>query len=111
MHMNNISIVLVALYRYLNIPIRIMHPLLENIPGVNPHAIFFKNTETNLFNYPTEKEEALFMQLIKDLNPECVCFSVLSPFTPIASRLTRIIKKNDPSTLVLWGGHSPHDIT
>jgi hypothetical protein len=38
-----ITVVLVALYRYQNFPIRILHSLLEKINGIEPHTIFFKN--------------------------------------------------------------------
>jgi len=102
--MEDLTIVLVALYRYLNFPVRTMHPLLEKIDGVKPHSIFFKDCETNSFNYPTRKEEALFIDLIKKLNPRIVGFSVLSPYVPVASRLTRLIKEYNQSTLVIWGG-------
>ena len=37
-----ISVVLIALYRYQNFPVRIMHSLLENIDGVQPYSIFKK---------------------------------------------------------------------
>lgn len=94
--MNNLAIVLVALYRYRNIPIRIMHPLLENIADVKPYTIFFTNCETNLFSYPTHKEETLFIELISDLKPKIIGFSVLSPYVPVARRLTKLIKKITP---------------
>lgn len=105
--MAKIDVVLVALYRYRNIPMRMMHPLLENIDGIRPHTIFFKNCETNLFSYPTQKEEQLFIELIRKINPTIVGLSVLSPYVSIASRLTKLIKKNNPSTLVIWGGIHP----
>lgn len=105
--MNNFSIVLVALYRYRNFPIRTIHPLVENIVDVKPYTIFFKNCETNVFSHPTHKEEALFIELIIKLKPKIVGFSVLSPYATVASRLTKLIKKNSPSTLVIWGGIHP----
>jgi len=37
------TVVLVALYRYQNFPIRILHALLEKIDSVEPHTILFKN--------------------------------------------------------------------
>ncbi len=105
--MNEMNIVLVGLYRYVNFNIRIMHPLLKNIYGVKPHIIFFKNCQMNEFNPPTDREERLFVKLIKELNPKLVGFSVLSPYTLIARRLTKLIKKNNPSCLVIWGGVHP----
>ncbi len=105
--MNTLAVVLVALYRYRNFPIRIMHPLLKNIDGVKPYAIFFKNCETNLFDPPTEREEELFVKLISKLSPKLVGFSVLSPYVAVARRLSKLIKNNSPSTLVIWGGVHP----
>ena len=104
---NELHIVLVALYRYRNIPVRILHPLLERIPGVKAHVIFLKNYDTNLFSYPTREEERLFFGLISRLNPKVVGFSVLSPYVPIARRFTKLIKACSPDTLVIWGGIHP----
>ena len=53
----NTVVVLVALYRYLNFPIRIMHSLLENIEGIKPYVIFYENYDTNVFKVPTDIEE------------------------------------------------------
>jgi len=105
--MNKVVVVLVALYRYRNFPVRIMHPLLENIDGVKPYTIFFKNYETNVFRFPTLKEEELFVKLITELNPKLIGFSVPSPYVPIARRLTKLIKNNSSSSLVIWGGVHP----
>ncbi|MDP2939798.1 MAG: radical SAM protein [Candidatus Omnitrophota bacterium] len=104
--MNKPTIVLVALYRYQNFPVRIMHPLLKKIDGIEPHSIFFKNCDTNIFNPPTGLEEKLFVDLITKLNPKLVGFSVLSPYAPIARRLTKLVKDNS-SSLVIWGGVHP----
>lgn len=104
---NQTVIVLVALYKYINYPIRILHPLLEEIPGIKPYTIFFKDCDTNSFSPPTKKEVELFVRLISKLNPRIVGFSVLSPFAPIATELTRIIKKGAHSPLVMWGGIHP----
>jgi len=104
--MNKNVIILVALYRYRNFPVRIMHPLLKNVDGAEPYVIFFKNCDTNEFNFPTEREEGLFAKLIAELSPRLVGFSVLSPYVPIARRLTRIVKDNS-SSLVIWGGAHP----
>ncbi|MBM3251557.1 MAG: radical SAM protein [Candidatus Omnitrophica bacterium] len=104
--MNEINILLVALYRNVNIPIRIMHPLLETIDGVKPHSIFFKHFEANLGKAPTDIEEELFIKKIIELNPRLIGISVLSPYVPIARRLTKLIRENS-SALVVWGGIHP----
>ena len=105
--MSDLVVVFVALFRYHNFPVRILHPLLQEIQGVNPHSIFLKNCDTNNFEYPTEKEEELFLDLIKKLNPDIVSFTVLSPFAIIAKKLTRLVKQNNPNITIIWGGIHP----
>ncbi|MGD2023541.1 MAG: radical SAM protein [Desulfobacterales bacterium] len=102
----SIAIVLVALYRYQNFPIRILHALLEKMDGVEPHTVFFKNNYTNAVTPPTVKEESLFRQKIVELEPKLVGFSVYSPYVPIARKLTTIVKENS-AALVMWGGIHP----
>ncbi|MDJ0987126.1 MAG: cobalamin-dependent protein [Desulfobacterales bacterium] len=101
-----ITVLLVALYRYQNFPIRILHSLLEKIEGVEPHTIFFKNHYTNAVTPPTVKEEALFKEKIAELQPKMVGFSVYSPYVPIARKLTTLVKEHS-SALVMWGGIHP----
>jgi radical SAM superfamily enzyme YgiQ (UPF0313 family) len=101
-----IAIVLIAMYRYQNFPIRILHSLLEKIDGVEPHTIFFKNHYTNAIKIPTPKEEALFREKIVELQPQMVGFSIYSPYVPVAKRLTKIVKENS-SAPVMWGGIHP----
>jgi len=62
-----INVVLVALYKYQNFPIRILHSVLENIEGVRPHTIFFKNHYTNDLRQSTPAEENLFKEQIAEL--------------------------------------------
>jgi len=105
-HSEPTTVLLVALYRYQNFPIRIMHSLLENIDGVKPYTVFFKNYYTNALKYPTAREEDSFRKLIVHLKPDIVGFSVYSPYVSIARRLTEIVKDNSPA-LVVWGGIHP----
>ncbi|MBF0343519.1 MAG: cobalamin-dependent protein [Nitrospirae bacterium] len=99
-------VVLVAMYRYLNFPIRIMHSLIESFEGIKPYSIFYENYDTNVFKAPTSREEGLFVDKIIELNPSLVGISVLSPYVPIAKRLTKLIRDNS-SSLVIWGGVHP----
>ena len=101
-----ISVVLIALYRYQNFPVRIMHSLLENIDGVQPYSIFLKNFYTNVINPPTSKEEILLRELIIKLNPKIVGISVYSPFVSTAKRVSAIVK-SESSALLVWGGIHP----
>ena len=105
--MDKLVVLLVALYRNRNFPIRIMHPLLEEIENAEVHTIFFKDNEGNMFEPPTDKEEELFADLITELKPDLVGFSVLTPYVTIARRLSTLVKENNPSSRVIWGGIHP----
>ena len=72
------NLLLIALYRYQNYPIRIMHSLLEKIDGIKPHVVFFKNCYTNAVAPPTAREEELLRQCIRELDPAIVGLSVYS---------------------------------
>jgi radical SAM superfamily enzyme YgiQ (UPF0313 family) len=100
------TVVLVALYRFQNFPVRILHALLERLAGVRVHTIFFKNYFTNALHPPTRIEEALFRDRIRELDPALVGFSVYSPYVSIARRLGRIVKESS-SAAVVWGGIHP----
>ena len=60
----NTQVVLVGLYRYLNIPIRLLRPLIDKLEGVNAHTIFYKNYDANIFNLPSPKEEEIFIHVL-----------------------------------------------
>ena len=100
------QVVFVSLYTFYNVPLRTLHPLVDKIDGVNAHTIFYKNYVANLFNLPTAKEEEIFINTIKKINPKLIGISLLSPYVEIAKRLTYLIKKNT-SALVVWGGVGP----
>ena len=102
-----VKVVLVALFRYQNFPVRLLHPLLVKIPGVVPFSVFLKDCPTNYFNYPTEKEIELFLGLIDGIKPDIVSFTVLSPFANVAKKLTLLIKQRHPKTVIIWGGIHP----
>ncbi len=104
--MSNIVVVQVAMHSYRNVPVRMIHPLLKTIPGVEPHVIFLKHCDTNLFTPPTAKEERLFIDLLAKLNPALVGFSVLTPYVPMARKLTAMVRQHT-SALVVWGGVHP----
>ena len=102
----NTQVVLIGLYTYFNVPVRILHPLADRIKGVDAHTIFYKNYDSNIFSLPSAKEEKIFEDTIKQLNPKIVAMSLLSPYVLIAKRLTELIKKHT-SAIVLWGGVGP----
>ncbi|MHA2054877.1 MAG: B12-binding domain-containing radical SAM protein [Candidatus Hodarchaeales archaeon] len=103
---NKIRVVLVALYRYRNFPIRIMHPLLEKMEGVKVYTVFLKNCEGNLFTYPSDEEKEFFKNIMVELNPDIVGFSVLSPTYTVAIELNEIVSKYT-NALRVWGGVHP----
>ncbi len=88
----DINVVIVGLYTYFNVPVRILHPLADRIDGVKAHTIFYKNYDSNLFSLPTEKEEKLFLDTIIKINPKIVAISLLSPYVLIAKRITELVK-------------------
>ena len=104
--MEKTKVVIVGLYTYFNVPVRILHPLADRIEGVEAHTIFYKNYDSNIFSLPNEREEELFLETIKNINPKIVAISLLSPYILIAKRLTELIKKHT-SAIVLWGGVGP----
>ncbi len=104
--MNEMNVVIVGLYTYFNVPVRILHPLADRIDGVKAHTIFYKNYDSNLFSLPTEKEEKLFLDNIIKINPKIVAISLLSPYVLIAKRITELVKKHT-GAVVVWGGVGP----
>ena len=104
--MENMKVVIVGLYTFFNVPVRILHPLIDRLDGVEAHTIFYKNYDSNIFALPTDLEENIFVDKIKQLNPRIVAISLLSPYVLIAKRLTELIKKYTSATVV-WGGVGP----
>ena len=104
--MKNTQVVIVGLYTYFNVPVRILHPLVDRLDGVKAHTIFYKNYDTNVFDLPSAREEEIFLDIVKQINPKIVAISLLSPYVLIAQRLTELVKKHT-SAIVVWGGVGP----
>ena len=104
--MKETQVVVVGLYTYFNVPVRILHPLVDRLDGVKAHTIFYKNYDTNVFDLPSAREEEIFLDIVKQINPKIVAISLLSPYVLIAKRLTELIKKYT-SSIVVWGGVGP----
>ena len=104
--MKETQFVIVGLYTYFNVPVRILRPLIDRLDGVKAHTIFYKNYDSNIFSLPSVREEEIFVDTIKQLNPKIVGISLLSPYVLIAKRLTELIKKYT-SAIVVWGGVGP----
>ena len=103
---SDMDVLIVGLYTYFNVPVRILHPLADRIDGVKAHTIFYKNYDSNLFSLPTEKEEKLFLDTIIRINPKVVAISLLSPYVLIAKRITELVKEHTDA-VVIWGGVGP----
>jgi anaerobic magnesium-protoporphyrin IX monomethyl ester cyclase len=101
-----LPVLLLALYRYQNFPVRILHALLENIEGVRPFTVFFQDYYTNAVRYPTSKEEQLLKEIIAEIHPKLVGISVYSPYLFVAKRITALIRSIS-SAAVIWGGIHP----
>jgi|TARA_B110000438_G_scaffold303672_1_gene366407 anaerobic magnesium-protoporphyrin IX monomethyl ester cyclase len=104
--MKDINVVIIGLYTYFNVPVRILHPVADRIEGVKAHTLFYKNYDSNLFSLPTEKEENFLIDTIKELKPSVVAISLLSPYVLIAKRITDLVKKHT-GAVVIWGGVGP----
>jgi radical SAM superfamily enzyme YgiQ (UPF0313 family) len=104
--MKKTQVVIVGLYTYFNVPVRILHPLVDRLDGVKAHTIFYKNYDSNIFSLPSVNEEEIFVNTIKQLNPKIVAISLLSPYVLIAKQLTKLIKKHT-SAIIIWGGVGP----
>ena len=104
--MEKTQFVIVGLYTYYNLPVRILHPLIDKLDGVKAHTIFYKNYTANNFDLPSVREEEIFVDTIKKLKPDIVGISLNSPYVLIAKRLTELIKKYT-SAIVIWGGVGP----
>ena len=105
--MDDLVIVFVSLYMNRNYNVRILHPLAESIRGVKPYSIFLKNCEVNVFDYPTDTELELFLTKIRDMNPKIISFTVMSPYAQTAKKITKLVKQQNPNTIIIWGGIHP----
>ena len=104
--MKDINVVIIGLYTYFNVPVRILHPVADRIEGVKAHTLFYKNYDSNLFSLPTEIEENFLIDTIEKLKPSVVAISLLSPYVLIAKRITELVKKHT-GAVVVWGGVGP----
>lgn len=55
----------------------------------------------------TQGDEELFITWLRENQFEAVGFSILSPFAPLAARLSRRVRERLPSVKIIWGGIHP----
>ncbi len=59
--MNEMNVVIVGLYTYFNVPVRILHPLADRIDGVKAHTIFYKNYDSQTYlAFQRKKRKSFF---------------------------------------------------
>lgn len=102
----SIDVVFIGVYQYWNPAIRILRPYIAKHEGVEAHCIFYKKYVDYMYNAPTAKEEELFIEVIKKINPKIVGISLLSPYIEICKRLTELIR-NHTNAIVVAGGTGP----
>jgi len=100
------NILLVGMFDYRNLGLRIMHAMLEQEEGVEVSTIFFKNLGSRSFQEPSAAEIGLFRGLVRELKPDLAGFSLMTPHFPATVQMTRIVRENSRAQ-VLWGGIHP----
>jgi len=98
-------VVLVSLYGIENRGVRYISAMLRR-NGFEPHLILLKRWVNNQISGPTEKEENIFRDVIREINPAVVGFGFGAPYFKIAARLSSLLRQ-DSKALILWGGIFP----
>jgi radical SAM superfamily enzyme YgiQ (UPF0313 family) len=99
---SNLKIVLVSVYCYANFPVRNFHSLVrEN--GIEPVSIFLKDAEANVHDPITDAEFDLFLDLIKENDPDLICFTVLTPYAVMFKDIINRVKKISNAPIVVGG--------
>ncbi|MEK9725629.1 MAG: radical SAM protein [Rhodospirillaceae bacterium] len=101
----------VSMYCYKSFPIRIFH-VLSLKDGLNSHAVFFKNNFTNDHLPVTGKELDLLVDLVKDVDPHMITFSVLAPYVVATRQAVAAIREVSDAMIVIGGKYptiAPHE--
>lgn len=83
---------------------RLLHAVLEK-KGFNVHSIFFRENYQS-WNPVEEIEREYVMQLLDELKPDLIAFSLLSFFVNEAKELTAMIREKY-DVPIIWGGMHP----
>lgn len=72
-------------------------------------AKIFKPVDLSAYNLVKEKIDlrAVFEKKLKEFDPDCLAFTVLSDEYLIAAEISKIAKETLPSVPVIWGGKYP----
>jgi anaerobic magnesium-protoporphyrin IX monomethyl ester cyclase len=102
---NNRAVVLATPYGIENRGIRYIASTLR-ARGFEPHLVLLKRWVNNDLQPPTDVEEELFINLIKEINPLFVGIGFGAPYFPMVTGLTIRLRAATPVP-VLWGGVHP----
>jgi len=91
-----------SLYCYKTFPIRTFHAMSLK-DGLNSHLLCFKNNFTNRHLPISPKEIELLRTLIKDVDPEVVCISIMAPYVIAARQVVAEIRDLCDATIVVGG--------
>ena len=97
------TVVLMTVFSVENAGIRYVSAALQR-EGFETHIIFLRDWLHNRLAMPSDKEIGLALDIIDSKKPDLIGFGFMSSLYPIASEVTKRIKKRFPSTPILWGG-------
>ena len=97
------KILFVSLYGIENTGVRLLSSVLKK-NNYDVSTIFLKNWKNNNISEPTDKETNLFIDKIKDINPNVIGISFGSPYFKIVQFLSKEIKKTLPKVFLIFGG-------
>src|SRR4051812_13220712 len=96
------TVVLMTIYSVENAGIRYISAALKRA-GFDTHIVFLRDWRHNQLEMPSEKEIALAMKVIHDKDPDLIGVGFMSSLAPMAREITRRLKREFPTTPVIWG--------
>ncbi|MCK4325305.1 cobalamin-dependent protein [bacterium] len=100
----NKKLVLVSLYDPASQALRLLSTFLKE-RGFSVPQVYFKDLFTKKFPY-TEKEKALFINLVKELKPDILGMSLRSSSVAAAIDLVKALRKNFLIPIIIGGTHA-----
>ena len=101
----------ISMYCYKSFPIRIFH-VLSLKDGIDSHAVFFKNNFTNDHLPIKQRELDLLIELVEDVDPHLITFSVLAPYVKATRQVVARIREVSDAKIMLGGKYptiAPHE--
>ena len=101
----------ISMYCYKSFPIRIFH-VLSLKDGIDSHAVFFKNNFTNDHLPIKQRELDLLIELVEDVAPHLITFSVLAPYVMATRQVVARIREVSDAKIMLGGKYptiAPHE--